>query len=29
VSYTNIVLTDTSNGVTASIPDASRILVNI
>jgi len=29
VSYTNIVLTDTTNGVTASIPDASRTLVNI
>lgn len=25
VSYTNIVLTDTTNGVTASIPDASRV----
>lgn len=26
VSYTNIVLTDTSNGVTTSLPDASLIL---
>ncbi len=26
VSYTNIVLTDTTNGVTTSVPDASRIL---
>jgi hypothetical protein len=25
VAYTNIVLTDTSNGVTATLPDASRI----
>jgi hypothetical protein len=25
VSYTNIVLTDTTNGVTATLPDASRI----
>lgn len=26
VAYTNIVLTDTTNGVTATLPDASRIL---
>ena len=29
VSYTNIVLTDTTNGVSASAPDASRVLVNV
>ena len=29
VSYTNIVLTDTTNGVTANVPDTSRTLVNI
>ena len=25
VAYTNIVLTDTTNGVTATLPDASRV----
>ena len=29
VSYSNIVLTDTTNGVDATIPDASRCLSNI
>src|SRR5262245_16387954 len=29
VSYTNIVLTDTTNGVTASLADASRTLVKV
>ena len=29
VSYTNIVLTDTSNNVTTPVPDASRILVDV
>jgi hypothetical protein len=29
VSYTNIVLTDTTNGVSASAPDASRVFVAI
>src|SRR5262249_34826955 len=29
VKYTNIVLTDTTNGVTASISDTSRTFVNI
>src|SRR5262245_33525853 len=29
VSYTNIVLTDTTNGVAASVPNTSRVLVNI
>jgi hypothetical protein len=29
VSYTNIVLTDTTNNVTTSVPDASRTLVNV
>jgi hypothetical protein len=29
VSYTNIVLTDTTNGVSASLPDASRIFLAI
>jgi hypothetical protein len=29
VSYTNIVLTDTTNGVSTSLPDASRILVAV
>lgn len=29
VAYTGIVLTDTSNGVTTSVPDASRVLVAI
>jgi hypothetical protein len=29
VSYTNIVLTDTTNNVSTSVPDASRTFVNI
>ena len=29
VSYTNIVLTDTTNNVSTSVPDASRVLVPI
>lgn len=29
VSYTNIVLTDTSNGVSTSVPDASRTFFNV
>ncbi len=29
VTYTNIVLTDTSNGVVADIPDASRVFFNV
>jgi hypothetical protein len=29
VSYTNIVLTDTTNEVTASLADASRTLINV
>jgi hypothetical protein len=29
VSYTNIVLTDTTNGVSTSVPDASRTFFNV
>jgi hypothetical protein len=29
VSYTNIVLTDTSNGVSTAVPDASRIFFDV
>jgi hypothetical protein len=29
VTYTNIVLTDTTNGVSTSVPDASRIFFNV
>ena len=29
VAYTNIVLTDTSNGVTATLPDASRVFLAV
>ena len=29
VTYTNIVLTDTSNGVSTSVPDASRTFFNV
>jgi hypothetical protein len=28
-SYTNVVLTDTTNGVTATLPDVSRTFFNI
>jgi hypothetical protein len=29
VSYTNITLTDTTNGVSTSLPDASRVILAV